>query len=129
MMFMVIERFRNRDPKPIYRRLRDQGRQMPDDLKYVDSWIDPTFERCFQLMQCDDVRLLQQWIVRWSDLIDFEIVPVVPSKETQEIVAPYLDSAPNRARRPAIKGIAGQRCWTRLAAASATTSSCLTQQA
>jgi len=70
---------------------------MPDDLKYVDSWIDPTFERCFQLMQCDDVRLLQQWIVRWSDLMDFEIVPVVPSKETREIVAPYLDSAPNRA--------------------------------
>jgi hypothetical protein len=47
---MVIERFHNRDPKPIYRRLRYRGRQMPDGLKYVDSWIDPTFERCFQLM-------------------------------------------------------------------------------
>ena len=92
MLFMVIERFR-RDPKPIYR-LRDRGRQMPDGLKYVDSWIDPTFERCFQLMECGDARLLQEWIVYWSDLMDFEIVPVVPSKDTREIVAPHLNAAP-----------------------------------
>jgi hypothetical protein len=97
VLFMVIERSRSRAPKPIYRRLRDQGRQMPDGLKYVDSWIEPTFERCFQLMECDDTRLLQQWIVHWSDLMDFEIVPVVPAKDTREIVAPYLDSAPDRA--------------------------------
>ena len=94
MLFIVNERFRNRDPKPIYRRLRDHGRQMPDDLKYIDSWIDPTFERCFQLMECDDARQLQQWILHWSDLKDFEIVPVVQGSDTREIVAPHLDSAP-----------------------------------
>jgi hypothetical protein len=94
MLFMVIERFRNRDPKPIYRRLRNQGRQMPDGLKYVDSWIEPSFERCFQLMECDDARLLQQWIVHWSDVMEFEIVPVVPSRDTREIVTPHLDSTP-----------------------------------
>ena len=94
MLFMVIERFRNRDPRPIYRRVRDQGRQMPDGLKYVDSWIEPTFERCFQLMECDDARLLQQWIVYWHDLMAFEIVPIVPSKDTREIVAARLDEAP-----------------------------------
>jgi hypothetical protein len=94
MLFMVIERFRNRDPKPIYRRLRDQGRQMPDGLKYVNSWIEPSFERCFQLMACDDARLLQQWIVHWTDVMEFEIVPVVSSRDTREIVAPHLDSAP-----------------------------------
>jgi len=94
MLFMVIERFRNRDPKPIYRRLRDRGRQMPDGLKYMNSWIDPTFECWFQLMECDDARQLQQWIVHWSDLMDFEIVPVVQSSDTREIVDPHLDSAP-----------------------------------
>ena len=93
MLFMVIEWFRNRDPKPIYRRLHDQGRQMPDGLKYIDSWVTPNFDRCFQLMECDDARLLQQWIVHWGDLMDFEIVPVVPSSDTREIVAPHLDSA------------------------------------
>ena len=94
MLFMVIERFRNRDPKPIYHRLRDQGRQMPEGLTHVDSWIEPTFERCFQLMECDDARLLQQWSLHWCDVMEFEIVPVVPSKDTREIVAPHLDPAP-----------------------------------
>ena len=77
MLFMVIERFRNRDPKPIYRRLRDEGRHMPDGLKYVDSRIELSFERCFQLMECADPKLFQQWIAAWGDLMEFEIVPVV----------------------------------------------------
>ena len=62
MLFMVIERFKNRDAKAVYRRFRDQGRGAPDGLKYVNSWIEPNFDRCFQVMECDDARLLQQWI-------------------------------------------------------------------
>jgi len=87
---MVIERFRNRDPKPIYRRLRDQGRHMPDGLKYIDSWIEPNFDRCFQLMECDDAGLLQKWVAHWSNLMEFEIVPVVSSAKTRETIAPLL---------------------------------------
>ena len=86
MLFMVIERFRNRDAKAVYRRLRDAGRGAPDGLTYVGSWIESNFDRCFQLMECDDARLLQQWVAFWSDLIEFEIVPVVPSAETRETV-------------------------------------------
>ena len=59
---------------------------MPDGLKYVDSWIEPNFDRCFQLMETDDPRLLQQWVLQWNDLMDFEFVPVVPSKHTREMV-------------------------------------------
>jgi hypothetical protein len=77
---------------PIYKRLRDQGRMLPDGLKYVDSWIEPGFGRCFQLMECDDARALQQWVLGWRGTgATFEIVPVVPSKETRELVAPYLE--------------------------------------
>jgi hypothetical protein len=90
MLFMVIERFKDRDALAIYRRARDQGRMAPDGLKYVGSWIEAGFDRCFQLMECDDARLLQQWVLRWRDLIEFEIVPVVPSKETSEAIAPLL---------------------------------------
>jgi hypothetical protein len=93
MLFMVVERFRDRDAKAIYRRFREQGRMMPDGLKYVGSWIEANFDRCFQLMECDDLRLLQEWVLANNrDLgMTFEIVPVVPSKETREVVAPYLD--------------------------------------
>jgi len=90
MQFMVIEKFKNRDPKPIYRRLRDQGRAQPEGLRYIGSWIEANFDRCFQLMECDNARLLQQWIAAWSDLMEFEIVPVVPSAEVREAIEPLL---------------------------------------
>ena len=90
MLFMIIERFKDQDPVPIYRRLRDDGRTLPDGLTYLDSWIEPNFDRCFQLMECEDARLLQQWILNWRSLGSFEIVPVVPSKDTREVMEPWL---------------------------------------
>ena len=90
MLFMVIERYKNRDARAVYRRFREQGRMAPEGLTYVGSWIEANFDRCFQLMECDDARLLQQWVAFWSDLIEFEIVPVVPSAETRETIAPLL---------------------------------------
>jgi hypothetical protein len=92
MLFMVIERFKDRDAVPVYRRVRDEGRKIPDGLKYVGSWIEPNFDRCFQLMECDDLRLLQEWVLRCRGTgMTFEFVPVVPSEETQKAVAPFLD--------------------------------------
>jgi len=90
MLFMVIERFRNRDAKAVYARFRDQGRMAPEGLTYVGSWIEANFDRCFQLMECDDARLLQDWILAWGDLADFEIIPVVPSKDTADVVGKHL---------------------------------------
>jgi hypothetical protein len=90
MLFMVIERFRDRDAKAVYRRFREQGRGAPEGLTYVSSWIEVNFDRCFQLMECDDPRLLQRWVAFWGDLIDFEIVPVVPSAETRAVIEPLL---------------------------------------
>jgi hypothetical protein len=91
MLFMVIERFRNRDPKPIYRRLRQSGRMMPDGLEYIDSWVEPSFDRCFQLMEAGDPRLLQRWVAQWTDLMEFEIIPVVPAAKTRADVEETLD--------------------------------------
>jgi Protein of unknown function (DUF3303) len=90
MLFMVIERFKNRDAKAVYRRFRDQGRGAPEGLAYVGSWIETNFDRCFQIMECDDARLLQQWVAFWADLIEFEIVPVVSSAETRETIETLL---------------------------------------
>jgi hypothetical protein len=92
MLFMVIERFRDSDMLPIYKRLRDEGRSLPEGLKYVDSWVEPNFSRCFQLMECDDLRLFQQWALSWRGSgATLEIVPVVSSAAIREVVAPHLD--------------------------------------
>ena len=81
MLYMVIERFRDHDAAAVYRRFREKGRMLPDGLKYVDSWVEVNGNRCFQLMQCDDVQLFQQWVAQWNDLVEFEIVAVHSSKD------------------------------------------------
>jgi hypothetical protein len=90
MLFMVIERFKDRDAKAVYRHFRDHGRGVPDGLSYVGSWIETNFDRCFQLMECDDAKLLQQWVLFWSEHVEFEIVPVVPSADTRAVVERFL---------------------------------------
>jgi hypothetical protein len=92
MLFMIVERFKDQDMLPVYKRYQEGGRMLPDGLKHIDSWVEPNFSRCFQLMECDDLRFLQEWILRWRGSgTTFEIVPVVSSNETREVVAPYLD--------------------------------------
>lgn len=77
--YMVVERFK--DTPAIYTRLRDRGRLMPDGLAYLDSWIDESLSICFQLMQTDDRAHLDAWIASWSDLMEFEVWPVITSAE------------------------------------------------
>ena len=86
MLFMVVEHFERGKAKEIYRRLQERGRMMPEGLKYLDSWISADFNCCWQLMECDDTRLFQEWVLQWEDLFELEIIPVVSSKETKQVV-------------------------------------------
>jgi hypothetical protein len=88
MLFMVIERFKDRAPAPVYARFREQGRALPPGLRYVESWVEANFDRCFQLMECDDALLLQRWVLQWRDLVEFEIVPVSPSPAVRDLFPP-----------------------------------------
>ena len=81
MLFMVIEHFKNNDAEQVYRRFREQGRMLPDGLRYLDSWIEMNSNRCFQLMECEDPGLFAEWTAHWNDLVDFEILPVQSSQE------------------------------------------------
>lgn len=90
MLYMLIEHFRERDPLPVYRRFREHGRMAPEGLRYVGSWITQDLGRCFQVMECDDPSLLGQWIARWEDLIEFEVIPVITSADAVAAVAPRL---------------------------------------
>jgi hypothetical protein len=84
---MVVERFREGKAPQIYRRFRDRGRMAPDDVKYVASWVDFDFKRCFQVMEADDEDRLREWTKHWDDLTDFEIIPVRTSAEAAAIMA------------------------------------------
>ena len=90
MLYMVIERFKPGAATEIYRRFGERGRMMPAALEYVSSWINQDLTTCWQLMQTDDPALFDQWTENWSDLMDFEIVPVRTSAEAVEIMSPKL---------------------------------------
>jgi hypothetical protein len=78
---MVIEHFRGGDARPVYERFREQGRSAPDGLKYIGSWVTADLAHCYQVMECDDRSLLVEWINAWSDLVEFEVIPVISSRE------------------------------------------------
>ncbi|MGE5200481.1 MAG: DUF3303 domain-containing protein [Acidobacteriota bacterium] len=90
MLFMVVETFRNQNAIAVYRRFKEKGRMMPDGLTFVESWVSADLDRCFQIMECTDATLLQRWAAQWSDLIDFEIVPIAQGKATAAALAGQL---------------------------------------
>ena len=86
MLYMIVERFRDGDPVPVYRRFREQGRMAPEGLRYVSSWVDEKLEICFQLMETDDVSYVNEWIANWNDIVEFEVYPVITSQEAADRV-------------------------------------------
>ena len=90
MLYMVIETFRGGDPVPVYRRFKARGRLMPEGIEYKGSWVTDDLRRCFQVMECQDRSLLDQWMANWSDVTAFEVVPVMTSAEAAAVVAPRL---------------------------------------
>jgi len=87
---MIIEHFRLGNPVPNYRRFRDQGRLAPEGLSYVASWVTHDLTRCYQVMECADPTLLDIWTAGWSDLVEFEVIPIVTSAEAATALADRL---------------------------------------
>jgi hypothetical protein len=86
-LYLVIEHFRDGDPRPVYARFAREGRLAPDGLHYLGSWVTEDLQHCYQVMACEDRALLDLWIARWEDLVDFEVHPVLTSAEAADRVA------------------------------------------
>ena len=89
-LYMVVERFKGGDPVPVYRRFREQGRLAPEGLSYISSWVDVDLRYCYQLMETSDRSLLDRWIACWSDVVDFEVHPVITSAAAAERINTQL---------------------------------------
>lgn len=93
---MVIETFHEGSKGKVYARYETHGRMLPDGLEYIDSWLAEDQTRCFQLMKTDRAELFKYWIEKWSDLVDFEVVPVIQSPtKTSDRRRPYSPDAPD----------------------------------
>lgn len=80
MLFMVLERYRC-GPAPVYARAAARGRMLPDGLRYLDSWVDESLGRCWQVMEAPDAEAFEPWIAAWDDLVEFEVIPVLTSAD------------------------------------------------
>ena len=89
MLFVIIERYRTGQAAQIYDRLRRRGRMMPDDVRYVGSWVDTDFSRCFQVMEAPDQKSLDLWMAEWADLVEFECIPVYTGAEAAAMAADW----------------------------------------
>ena len=87
MLYVIVEHFRNGDAAPVYRRFAERGRLAPEGLRYVSSWVTPEITRCYQVMECDDRASLDEWMAAWSDLVEFEVIPVITSAEAAAAIA------------------------------------------
>jgi diadenosine tetraphosphate (Ap4A) HIT family hydrolase len=92
--YLVVEHYRNGDPVPVYRRFRSQGRLMPQGLEFVSSWITEDLTRCYQVVESADRGALDEWMARWMDLVDFEVHPVLTSKQVQDRLGPLEPGEP-----------------------------------
>lgn len=87
MQFMIITFFRDQDGAAVYRRMREEGRLIPEGMVFKASWATADLTRSFQVFECEDVTLIQRWVARWSDLCGFEVVPVVAGAEAASALA------------------------------------------
>ena len=87
VLFMVIEHFEGGDPAPVYSRFRERGRLAPEGLDYLGSWVTSDLTRCYQVMECADRSLLDEWMAEWADLVRFEVVAVMTSAEAAAAVS------------------------------------------
>jgi len=89
-LFMIVEHFRNGEAVPVYRRFKERGRMTPDGVRYISSWVTEDLATCYQVMDTADPQLLDQWMRKWSDVIEFEVHPVITSHEALQRLAPKL---------------------------------------
>lgn len=86
MLYMIIEEFKS-GPAPVYARFKKRGRMAPNGLTYIGSWVTSDMSRCYQVMECAERELLEDWMAHWSDLVRFEVVPLITSAEAAQAAA------------------------------------------
>jgi hypothetical protein len=81
MLFMVVEHFKGDDPTAAGQRFAERGRMLPDGVRYVSSWMEASGARCWQVMEADSRERLDEWIACWSDLVEFDVIPIQSSPD------------------------------------------------
>ena len=74
--YMVVENFKPGLMEENYKEYRATGRQFPQGLYYLNSWLNAERNVCFQLMETQDESLFALWFAKWERFVDFELYPI-----------------------------------------------------
>ena len=83
---MIIETYHPHKVKELYKRFEEKGRQLPEGVHYINSWINEDITTCYQVMESDTEEKINEWIQHWNDRADFKIIPVITSAQAKEKV-------------------------------------------
>lgn len=74
--YIVVENFKPGLMEENYKVYNAKGRQFPDGLYYLNSWVNTEKNICFQLMESNDESLFYVWFKKWEQFVDFELYPL-----------------------------------------------------
>ncbi|MFD2586025.1 DUF3303 domain-containing protein [Croceitalea marina] len=84
MTYMIIERYYRYKIKKLYQRMEIVGRQLPEGVTYVDSWVDEGMSTCYTIMESETYEQLKEWMNHWKEFCEFEVIPVISNEQAKE---------------------------------------------
>ena len=67
-------------------RFKKTGAQPPKGAKLLGRWVRADFSGGFDLLEGDDVQALTEFALRWNDVTELAIVPVLEDAQLSEVL-------------------------------------------
>lgn len=67
-------------------RFKETGAPPPPGVDMLGRWHNAAGNGGFFLVETDDPVALARWLQEWTDVIDFEVVPVVTDEQVSEVI-------------------------------------------
>ena len=77
MIFHASFRYATGDRDRVHARFLETGGLPPDGVEMHGRWHAAAGNAGFLVAESDDAAAVADWLQQWSDLIDFELTPVV----------------------------------------------------
>ena len=86
MLFMVTFPLTHHAYKERVSRFLETGAPPPDGVNVHGRWFTASHNKGFMLVEADDPKPLFRYVSEWSDIMDFEIEPVVTDAEAAAVL-------------------------------------------
>lgn len=87
MNFMTVWRFSPENAGATIERFMETGGQPPEGINMLARWHDVAGGRGFAISEADDPILMAKWCRGWTDLMSFEVIPVLNDEQLAAALA------------------------------------------